>query len=382
MARAKKIILWALGIIVGLIVVVVVGFNIYIRATYASFYDRATEEFEIPGIHAGFICQDLDHYDEADCWFFSGYAAGDGASPLYRRDADGSSVEFFAQLPDGSPYTDHGSGITSTSEYVFLTCDSGYLVFDAAAFAQASAGDQVRALDRIDLELTPAFLNIENDTLYAGTFHLLPNYEAPDHHHLITPDGTQNAGILLAYPAANAPAAADADSSASVVTDSPDAASTVANAARYGFSAQAACAVSLPDKVQGVCVLPDGDITLSTSYGFNTSHLLTYRVPTEQMFAAARALSASQDDPSSVDDSPTASTFTVDGRSVPLYFLDSTNLVSDLEAPPMTEGIEFHDGCIWVSEESASNKYLFGKLYGAGDVFSLPVSALAESPSL
>ncbi len=391
-SRAKKIVLWVIGIIVGLIVVVLVGFNIYMRATYSAFYADTTEEFEIPGIHAGFICQDLDYYDEADCWFFSGYASGDGSSPLYRRNADGSSVKFFAQLPDGSPYTGHGSGITTSSEYAFLTCDSGYLVFHAADLANVESGDVVTAIDQVDLELTPAFMNIENGTLYVGTFHLLPNYPAPEHHHLITPDESENAGMMFAYPADSA--------------------------GRYGFASQASAAYSLPDKVQGMSVLPNGDIVLSTSYGFSTSHLLTYRIttvattvgmPEDEAVTAIGAEASSltestattapvsgDEATAAVDAEATDSaqrtlsfdafanstaispyTFFVDGRSVPLYFLDSTNLVSDIEAPPMTEGIEFHDGRVWVSEESASNKYIFGKLYGAGDVFSIPSSLFA-----
>lgn len=37
----------------------------------------------------------------------------------------------------------------------------------------------------------------------------------------------------------------------------------------------------------------------------------------------------------------------------------------------MTEGVESHDGLVYIAEESASNKYLFGKLYGAGMVYAL-----------
>ena len=37
----------------------------------------------------------------------------------------------------------------------------------------------------------------------------------------------------------------------------------------------------------------------------------------------------------------------------------------------MAEGIESYDGRVYVSDESASNKYFFGKLYGAGVVYSL-----------
>lgn len=43
----------------------------------------------------------------------------------------------------------------------------------------------------------------------------------------------------------------------------------------------------------------------------------------------------------------------------------------------MTEGIEFDDGRIYISEESASNKYIFGKLYGAGEVYSMAAEDLS-----
>ena len=71
-SRKKKV---ALGVIIALVCVVVavlIGFNLYIRIAYSSFYSKAQEEFTIPGVNNGFICQDLDYYDEGDCWLFSG----------------------------------------------------------------------------------------------------------------------------------------------------------------------------------------------------------------------------------------------------------------------------------------------------------------------
>lgn len=59
-SRKKKV---ALGVIITLICVVVavlIGFNLYIRIAYSSFYSKAQEEFAIPGVNNGFICQDLD----------------------------------------------------------------------------------------------------------------------------------------------------------------------------------------------------------------------------------------------------------------------------------------------------------------------------------
>lgn len=322
--KGKQIALWTIGIIVGVLVLALAVINIYVRVAYHTYYSEAQREFNIPGIHDGFVCQDLDYYDEASCWLFSGYDAGGGASPLYRRDADGSVARFYAKLPDGTVYDDHGSAITTTGDYAFLACKDGYLVFDAADMGSVAAGGAVSAIAQVDLEITPAFMNVEGDTLYAGTFHLIPSYPAPDEHHLIASDGNENAGVIFAYPA---------DSSGP-----------------YGFATQAAYVYSIPDAAQGMCELPDGNIMLSSSYGLTSSHLRTYDVHAAQQGDA----------------------FLVDGREVPLYFLDGNNLVADLVAPPMSEGIETHDGRIWISEESAGNKYFFGKLFGAGSVYSIP----------
>lgn len=378
-SRGKRIALWIIGIVVGVIVVVLVGFNIYMRAAYSTFYSEAQAEFQIPGIHEGFVCQDLDHYQEGDCWFFSGYASSDGPSPLYRRAADGSATEFFAQLPDGSPYTDHGSAITTSADYAFLACEGGYLVFNVLDLASASSGEAVRAIDKVDLEITPAFMNIENGALFVGTFHLLPNYAAPDHHHLVTPDGSENAGLMLVYPAVSSAEQSDSSGGSSSTLSG--------DVARYGFASQAAAVYSLPDKVQGMCVLPNGEIVLSTSYGFAASHLLTYQVSSEDLFKSAQAVSTARGDGQAQtqgseendDAAPNepAFAFFVEGQWTPLFYLDSTNLVSDVVAPPMTEGIEFDDGRVYISEESASNKYIFGKLYGAGEVYSMATEDLS-----
>ena len=147
---------------------------------------------------------------------------------------------------------------------------------------------------------------------------------------------------------------------------------------RYGYAQSPACVYSLPDKVQGVCELPNGDIVLSTSYGLAGSHLLTYR-PVNQAATPVAELPAQQGGGNdAVAAQPVGDTFAVNGKQVPLYYFDSTNLVTDLSAPPMSEGIEYHDGRIYISEEAASNKYIFGKLYGAG-IYSLPRKRLHHS---
>lgn len=310
-------------IIIGVVLVALVGVNVFVRTAYAPFYDQATREFPIPGVGEGFVPQDLDYLDDANEWLFSGYMADGLPSPIYKRALDGSVAQLAVELPDGSEYRGHGSAITSTDRYVLITRDEGYLVFDAAEVAAARNGETIRAIGSVDMDFSPAFMNIENDTLYAGNFYFPGDYETPDHHRITTADGTENPAILYAYPADEQGA--------------------------FGFAEKAARAYSIPGLVQGVAVTPDDQLVLSASYGLRSSHLLAYDM-------AQLAVEGE---------------FIADGETVPLYALDGRALVGDVEAPPMTEGIESHGGRIYIAEESACNKYIFGKLYGAGYVYAI-----------
>lgn len=45
-----------------------------------------------------------------------------------------------------------------------------------------------------------------------------------------------------------------------------------------------------------------------------------------------------------------------------------------LTVPPMAEGIDTHDGQVYLANESASNLYLLGKFFGGSYVYSFPTS--------
>ena len=66
-SRKKKV---ALGVIITLVCVVVavlIGFNLYIRIAYSSFYSKAQEEFAIPGVNNGFICRSEERRVGKEC---------------------------------------------------------------------------------------------------------------------------------------------------------------------------------------------------------------------------------------------------------------------------------------------------------------------------
>lgn len=326
-ARVGKVVFRVLVVLFAFCVLVIGGFNLYMRVSYASFYEQAESEFNNPGLATGFIPQDLEFVESANTWIFSGYKSDTSASPLMIRNADGKVKAVYIEEPDGETYRGHGGGVSSAGDYIYLTADHGYLVIPLADVINAADGATVRAATRQSLDIDPAFLNIEDGVMYTGVFYREGPYNTPDEMHITTPDGTKNSAVMYAYPA----------------DDSEP----------YGFATKAACVYSIPDQVQGFCVTPEGEGMFSTSWGFNPSRYLYYD-----------ATNLVQD-----------GTYTADGEEVPLYCFDGRSFKRELQGPPMGEGIDLHDGRVYISNESASNKYIFGKLMGGQAVYSLPSRA-------
>ena len=350
--RPARALLIALGVIVALGVAAVIGVNGYVRVAFAPFYERAERAFPIPGAGVGFVCQDLDCLDDGQTWLFSGYQADGSPSPLYRRAADGSVTRVFLRLPDGSLYDGHGSAVTSAEGRVYVACEGGYLVTDEASVADAPDDQAVPVLGRVELGFSPSFMNVEGEIMYAGAFYHPGDYETPASWRMTTPDGTENPSLMFAFPADPA--------------------------AQWGFAAEPAAAYSIPGMIQGVCATPDGGIVLSQSFGLATSHLLVYDAASLEPDGtlSATALADGRESDGAADGGAASGSAGAAGApdplaDVPLYCLDGRSLVEDVAAPPMTEGIESHGGLVYVSEDSASDKYHFGKLYGAGQIYAL-----------
>ncbi len=319
------------GVCVALLAILLIAFavvNIFVRAAYAPFYGDAERRFDIPGISQGFIPQDLDNLANGT-WLFSGYMTDGGDSPVFMRKADGTEGSFTVLREDGTVDQGHGSGITSDDERVFLTDDQGILAISLRDVESVADGGQVKAVGSRDLDFGPAFLNIENGVLLTGNFYRAGNYETPDHHRMDSPSGDHNPAVLFAYPADEF--------------------------GEYGYADEPSCVYSIPERIQGVCMTDTGQIVLSQSYGLATSNLLVYSEPADS-----------------------GMTYDHHGAQIPIRFLDSDSLLRVVEAPPMTEGIEWHAGRVWISCESASDKYIFGKLYGAAAVYSLNLGLVSR----
>ena len=111
-------------------------------------------------------------------------------------------------------------------------------------------------------------------------------------------------------------------------------------AERYG-QAKAQVAFSIPDLIQGMCFSGDA-IYLTSSWGLGKSFVYKY-------------------DLNKISQSGTKQ---VCGETVPLYNLTMQNMEACYTLPPMAEEIEYVDGRFYITNESASDKYVFGKYTG------------------
>jgi hypothetical protein len=302
------------------------GIRAGFTVAYFSFYTNSREEFTIPGLNANFVPQGLDYVEENSVYLTCGYSSKSGeSSSVYTIDKNGKATKTELKNTDGSNYTGHTGGVAHYKNYVYITGDDGCDVFLLSDFVDGKSTATKQG--EVKTYNNPAFCNVQDGKFYSGAFYRAGTvYTTPDDNKITTPAGDENKAIMTVF--------------------------NLDDSAAFGVSATPVAAYSTPALAQGM-TFTGSQIVLSTSYGFATSHLYFYD---------AKKVEA------------TTGTFTVNGTTVPLYYLDSASLVDTVSAPPMSEEILFKDGRIYIMTESASNKYIFGKLTGGSPLYSYKVA--------
>ena len=314
------------GIVLGSILLLLLAVRIGERCVYASFYQKADKAFAIPGLSDGFVPQGLDYLTEGEksgSFLSCGYMANGKPSCVYLTDKDGKSTCTVLKNQDGSDYTGHTGGIAHTDDYLFITSSDGLDVFALSDVAEGQAS--ATQIGHILTYNDPAWCYIYDGYLFAGEFYRAESHETPASHRMTTPCGDENTSIVTVF----------------ALTSVSD------EAHPFSVNPTPVAVLSTPDKVQGFCVTDTGEVAISTSWGFATSHIYLY------------------DAQKLVPDG----TFTVNGTDVPLLYLDSSALTRTVKAPPMSEEILCLDGKLYVQNESASNKYVFGKFMSGNHLY-------------
>ncbi len=300
-----------------LVLFVLSAFSLGERIMFWSFYSSAEKYEKIPGLWDKFVPQGYNKVDGENMRLACGYMSDGSASRIYvMRDGE-DAVYAEMKNADGSDNKSHTGGIAVLGDYVYVAGDSGCDVFSLADILDTDKS--ASTLFTVETINDPAYCLIKDNVLFCGSFYREGNYETPKEHRLTTPAGDANTAIISAYTLS--------PESGKALSDTPD------------------FVISTQGLVQGMTFIDDNTVVLATSYGLSKSHLYIYN--TQNL---------------------SADSFLVNGKNIPLYYLDSACLTEDIVAPPMAEQIFYEDGCIYIMTESASMKYLFGKLTSASYV--------------
>jgi hypothetical protein len=290
---------------------------------FARFFLDADAEMKTPGLSDGYVPQGFDYVLEKSVFLTSGYMKDGSASRVYVISEESRKIMFFVELKneDGSDHTGHTGGIAYYGNYVYIPNSDGCDIF---LMSDLFDGDtKLTKCGEIKTGNDPAYCKVFDGKLYAGAFYYPEGgYHTPDDHQFTTPSGDKNSAIITVFELDKA--------TGNVKSPTP-----------VGV-------ISTTDKVQGMTMTDKGNIILSTSWGLTISHLYEYNI-----------------------NIASTGEFDFNGTKVPLTYLDSKCLVRDIKAPPMAEEIIYMpDGEVYIMNESACTKYIFGNFTSGRRVYS------------
>lgn len=304
-----KICVIAVASVLALVLLVIGGLNVAKYVIYSDYYKIESSLCKNPGLNDGFVCQGIAVAEDQGVILVSGYMKDDGPSRIYVTTLENDS--YYVQLAkDGEAFTGHAGGIAASKDKVYIASGDKIYTVSLSDVIAASNGDTLDVGEGTKVNNSASFVYTDDEYLYVGEFHDGGKYNIEGHENE-TAEGTHYA-ICTKY------ALDDLTTPLKVY--------------------------SIRNKVQGICFTPDGKVVMSTSYGLADSVYYVYN-----------------------EAEATDSGKTFDGA--PLYYLD--NLQQEISGPAMGEDLEYYNGKVITLTESASNKYIFGKLFGATKIVGL-----------
>lgn len=313
----KKVLVSIIIGLISLVLIVIVGLNVVKFIMYSDYYGVEESLCKNPGLSDGFVCQGVAISEEKEVVLVSGYMTDKTKnSRIYITDFNNKS--YYVNLErNGEIYTGHTGGIAVTKDNVYIACSSKIFTVSLTEILSKNNGETIEIGSGQAVNNSASFVYSDDNYIYVGEFHNGAKY-ITDHPYL-TSEGMYYA-IVTKY----------------AITD----------------LTKPLKIYSIRNEVQGICFTPDGKVIVSTSYGLADSHYYIYN-----------------------ESEATKSSEVLDGA--PVYYLD--NYQYKLKAPAMSEDLDYYNGKVVTLTESASNKYIFGKLFFANKINTIDYNELLKN---
>lgn len=323
MEKLKSVLSITLAVII-IIMTLVLCISIGEKLVFGRFFSRAEKEFRIPGLFTGYTPQGFDYLENEQKYLLAGYDKKDHTPIVYIVDEstkdnvkNAKRVEFFDK--DGNKFESHAGGICHYGDYFYMTNECGIDIFRLSDVLDGDGrAEKIGRINTENIELRASCCNVYDGFLYVGEFYIEKDYETPESHRI-----GENTALMAVYRLGN---------DGNVVSENP--------VAIYSIRGQ----------VQGMAMLENGNIVLSTSYGLAKSRICIYDMSKVYIQENEK--------------------IEINGVKSNFYILDESVKQEEIKAPPMAEEIVIKDGKLLILTESASMKYLFGKITSGNHVYS------------
>jgi hypothetical protein len=294
---------------------------------YKDFLAAAEKSYLIPALKETMIPQGMDIWRERGWLMISGYfpsAEISASSVIVAVDmATGAYVgEYYITNTDGTPHTSHAGGVAITERDMYISNGSTLFRIPLSEFLNAGQCGKVTIADYFNVPVRASFCNYSEGYICVGDFQYGSSYPTDEYRHMTNRDGKKYYAWTVGYEV-------------DLTTEN----GIKADAMVSGSYATPDIIFSMTEKIQGFAITQK-TVALSQSYGRNNkSKIFLYENP---MGGEAHQ------------------TVELNGKSVPLYFLDSKTPSKSIVTPPMTEGLAAMDGKLYILFESGADKYANG----------------------
>lgn len=267
----------------------------------------SADAFLIPGLDENFVPQGLCYSEELKMYAVSGYVKGDN-SRIYLYDEKTDTAKKLI-LKD---FDLHAGGIASYKDGIYVSAggnenEGGHIYrISTDTLRKAKDGDTVSFDGNFQVPVRASALYASDDMLFVAEFYEKRDYPASKEH---STKGNKAWACGYKLPV-------NADYKGELIA--PD------------------VVLSIPDKVQGLSITESGKVIFSTSYGRKNDSVLYVFAPYEEWESTTVKIAEIQ---------------------VPLYISAKEKRLIKTTMPTMTEGIDTHNGKLYILFESGARIY-------------------------
>ncbi len=295
--------------------------------SYTDFLSSAQQAFLIPALAQQMIPQGMDIWEERGWLLISGYfpdATVSDRSIIVAIDMETRAFvgEYYLTNTDGTPHSSHVGGVAVTDKNIYISNGSMLYRVPLSEILDAGQCGNVTIADVIPVPVRASFCNYSGGYLWVGDFQYGKSYPTDEFRHMKNNEGEMYYAWSVGYELDDT--TENGIKAEAMVKDSyatPD------------------VIFSMTERIQGFAAT-SSTVVLSQSYGrTNKSTIYLYENPIG---------------------SEAHRTATLNGKDVPVYFLDSKLTSTKVTAPPMSEGVAVRNGELYILFESGADKYANG----------------------